>query len=138
MIIDEISTVQPYMLAYLNIRMQELFDNDKPFGGRMVILFGDFHQKPPTAGGIRYSTRSCNATYRSEGKPLLSKSADKLGLAQMGGYLFSKFRYIKLTTQHRSGDPKHMAVINKMSDTGIVTVEDLKNTYKKLSCRGSG
>ena len=45
-----------------------------------------------------------------KGKPLTLKSAEKLGLAQMGGYLFSKFRYIKLTSQHRSGDPKHMAV----------------------------
>ena len=66
-------------------------------------------------------------------KPLTSKSADKLSLAQMGGYLFTKFRYIKLTTQHRSGDQKHTDVINKMSDTGMLTVEDLKNTYKKLS-----
>ena len=50
-VIDEISTVQPYMLAYLNDRMQEMFQvSDKPFGGRMVILVGDFQQKPPTAG----------------------------------------------------------------------------------------
>ena len=36
-IIDEVSTIQPYMLAYLSIRM--------------VILLGDFDQKSPTAGG---------------------------------------------------------------------------------------
>jgi len=130
-IIDEISTVQPYMLAYLNARMQELFNNNKPFGGRMVILFGDFDQKPPTAGDTFPGVVMQHI--EAKGKPLTSKSADKLSLAQMGGYLFTKFRYIKLTTQHRSGDQKHTDVINKMSDTGMLTVEDLKNTYKKLS-----
>ena len=133
-VIDEVSTVQPYMLAYLNIRMQELFGNSKLFGGRMVILLGDFQQKPPTAGGKGNSLPGVVMKHiEEEGQPLTLKSAEKLGLAQTGGYLFSKFRYIKLTSQHRSGDPKHMAVLNKMSETGIVTVEDLKSTYKKLS-----
>jgi len=133
-VIDEISTVQPYMLAYLNIRMQELFGSDKPFGGRMVILLGDFQQKPPTAGGDAGTLPGCIMSYIEEkGKPMTLKSAEKLGLAQTGGYLFSKFRYIKLTSQHRSGDPKHMALLDKMSSTGVITVEDLKNTYKKLS-----
>ena len=134
-IVDEISTVQPYMLAYLNIRMQQLFENDKPFGGRMVILLGDFDQKPPTSGGkgntlpgsvMQYFEQKC--------EPLNWKSAEKLGLSQMGGYLFTKFRHIKLTSQHRSGDPEHMAVINKMSRTGVgPTIRELKSTYKKLS-----
>ena len=134
-IIDEVSTIQPYMLAYLSIRMQELFDNDKPFGGRMVILLGDFDQKPPTAGGKSGTLPGVVMKYiEEEGTPLTSKSAEMLGLAQIGGFLFSKFRYIELITQHRSGDPKHMAVIDKMSKTGVgPTVEDLKNTYKKLS-----
>jgi len=133
-VIDEVSTVQPYMLAYLNIRMQELFGNDKLFGGRMVILLGDFQQKPPTAGGKGNSLPGVVMKHiEEEGKPLTLKSAEKLGLAETGGYLFSKFRYIKLTSQHRSGDPKHMAVLNKMSETGVVIVKDLKNTYKKLS-----
>ena len=134
-IVDEISTVQPYMLAYLNIRMQQLFENDKPFGGRMVILLGDFDQKPPTSGGkgntlpgsvMQYFEQKC--------EPLTWKSAEKLGLSQMGGYLFTKFRHIKLTSQHRSGDPEHMTVINKMSRTGVgPTIRELKSTYKKLS-----
>ena len=134
-IIDEVSTIQPYMLAYLSIRMQELFENDKPFGGRMVILLGDFDQKPPTAGGKSGTLPGVVMKYiEEEGAPPTSKSAEMLGLAQMGGFLFTKFRYIELTTQHRSGDPKHMALINKMSKTGVgPTVQDLKSTYKKLS-----
>ena len=131
-IIDEISTVQPYMLAYLNIRMQTLFNNNKqPFGGRMVILLGDFQQKPPTSG---ISLPGIVMKYIEEkGESLNSNGTRDLNLSEMGGALFSKFRYIKLTTQHRSGDPKHMAVINKMSNTGVITVEDLKDNYKALS-----
>ena len=129
-VIDEISTVQPYMLAYLNLRMQQMFGNDKPFGGRMIILLGDFEQKPPTSGSNLPAVVMQHI--EEKGKPLTSKSVDKLSLAKMGGYLFTKFRYIKLTSQHRSGDPKHTAVIDKMSDTGKISIGDLK-TYKKLS-----
>ena len=133
-VIDEVSTLQPYMLAYLNDRLQEMFQVfDKPFGGRMVILVGDFQQKPPTAGGKGNTLPGSMMKYIEEkGKPLTEKNASELGPTQLGGYLFSKFRYIKLTHQHRSDDPKHKAVLNKMSETGIVTVKDLKN-YKKLS-----
>ena len=101
--------------------MQELFENDKPFGGRMVILLGDFDQKPPTAGGKSGTLPGVVMKYiEEEGAPPTSKSAEMLGLAQMGGFLFTKFRYIELTTQHRSGDPKHMALINKMSKKVLV------------------
>ena len=33
-IIDEISTVKPYMLSYLNARLQKACGPDKPFGGQ--------------------------------------------------------------------------------------------------------
>jgi len=133
-VIDEVSTVQPYMLAYLNVRMQTLFGNDKLFGGCMVILLGDFEQKPPTAGGQSGTLPgSVMRHIEEEGEPLDWRSG-QLSLTQMGGYLFTRFRYVKLTSQHRSGDPKHMAVINKMSDAGAgPAVQELKDTYKELS-----
>jgi len=130
-VIDEISTVQPYMLAYLNHRMQEMFQvSDKPFGGRMVILVGDFQQKPPTAGDSLPG--SVMKYVEKRGMHLTRDKATQLGPTQMGGFLFSKFRCVELTSQHRSEDPKHTAVLNKMSNTGCITVNDLK-TYKKLS-----
>ena len=134
-VVDEVSTLQPYMLTTLNARLQEMYGNDKLFGGRMVIIVGDFDQKPPTAGGKGNTLPGTVMKYIEEkGKPMTWKAAERLGPNQMGGFLFSKFRYIKLTSQHRSGDPKHMAVINKMSRTGIgPTVEVMKQNYKKLS-----
>ena len=57
----------------------------------------------------------------------------KLSPAHMGGWLLSRARYIKLTSQHRaSGDAAHTALLNKMSDTGHIGMEDLKH-YKQLS-----
>jgi len=135
-VIDEVSTIQPYMLAYLNDRMQEIFQVfDKPFGGRMVILLGDFQQKPPTSG---ISLPQSVMEYVKKGEsPTFADVKNKkqvLGPTKIGGYLFSKFRYIKLTSQHRSEDPTHMEVLNKMSETGVITVNDLK-TYDKLSSK---
>ena len=132
-VVDEVSTLQPYMLACLSARMQEMYKRyDKPFGGRMVILIGDFQQKPPTAGGIANTLPgSVMEQIEKNGLPPTEKEARRLGPAQIGGYLFSKFRHIKLTCQHRSEDPAHMKVIEKMSKTGIITPGDLKN-YKKL------
>ena len=135
-VVDEVSTTQPYMLACLSARMQELFQVfDKPFGGRKVILVGDFDQKPPTAGGKGNTLPGIMMKYiEEEGTiPGDTEEAEKLGLAGMGGYLFSTFRHIELTSQHRSGDPRHTSVINKMSRTGRVSVKDLKDNYKALS-----
>ena len=133
-VVDEVSTLQPYMVACLSARMQEMFKRyDKPFGGRMVIFIGDFQQKPPTAGGMANTLPgSVMEQMERNGLPPTEREARRLGPAQIGGYLFSKFRHIKLTRQHRSEDPTHMKVIEKMSKTGIITVGDLKN-YKKLS-----
>jgi len=132
-IVDEVSTLQPYMLAYLNDRMQEMFQNNKPFGGRMVILLGDFQQKPPTAGGKSNTLPgSVMSIIEKKGKPLTKALAEQYGPTQVGGYLFSRFRYIELTHQHRSDDPQHTSVLNKMSDSGSISVSDLR-VYKELS-----
>jgi len=50
-IIDEISMVKPWMLAYLDERLKEATQTyDKPFGGVAVIMLGDFDQQPPIGG----------------------------------------------------------------------------------------
>lgn len=46
-IIDEISMVRADLLDAINYRLQQVFKNTKPFGGRQIILVGDFYQLPP-------------------------------------------------------------------------------------------
>ena len=49
-VIDEISTVKPYMIGYLNARLQTAYASTAPFGGRAVVFLGDFDQLPPAGG----------------------------------------------------------------------------------------
>ncbi len=49
-IIDKISMVKPWMLAYLDARLKEVTGSSKPFGGIPVLMFGDFDQQPPIGG----------------------------------------------------------------------------------------
>ena len=49
-IIDEISFVKADMLYMLSLKLQELKDNKKPFGGVAIFAFGDIFQLQPVAG----------------------------------------------------------------------------------------
>ena len=47
-IIDEISTIQAYMLGYINVHLQEGTQKyNAPFGGIALVMIGDFDQLPP-------------------------------------------------------------------------------------------
>ena len=50
MIIDEISMVKSEMLYQLDFRLQEITQNNKPFGGISLFVFGDFMQLRPVQG----------------------------------------------------------------------------------------
>ena len=46
-IIEEVSTFSPEMLCHLDIRLRQLTKVDKPFGGLIVLMVGDFGQLGP-------------------------------------------------------------------------------------------
>ena len=47
LIIEEISMVENQFLERMNYVLQAIVGSDAPFGGKQVILLGDFHQLPP-------------------------------------------------------------------------------------------
>ena len=49
--IDEVSMVGSTLSEYANIRLQEIFDCKKQFGGKHVIAIGDFYQMEPVMDG---------------------------------------------------------------------------------------
>ncbi|MDR0423028.1 MAG: AAA family ATPase [Rickettsiales bacterium] len=57
--IDEISMITPEVFDLLNNILKELRDNDKPFGGLQIILFGDFLQLPPVNKDYTRDTYFC-------------------------------------------------------------------------------
>ena len=50
LIIDEISAVSSQLFNYVDRRFRNLYNNDEPFGGLPVFIFGDFFQLPPPGG----------------------------------------------------------------------------------------
>lgn len=47
--IDEVYVLSPSFLQFINIALQKIFGNSKPFGNISVILSGDISQLPPVA-----------------------------------------------------------------------------------------
>ncbi|CAG8690619.1 9574_t:CDS:2, partial [Scutellospora calospora] len=58
LIIDEKSMIGRRMLALINLRLRQAFPehNNTPFGGRSIILVGDFGQLPPVLDHPMYTT----------------------------------------------------------------------------------
>jgi ATP-dependent DNA helicase PIF1 len=51
LIIDEISMTGATLLYYLHRRLQNVFENDRPFGGIPVLACGDLYQLKPVSDG---------------------------------------------------------------------------------------
>jgi hypothetical protein len=126
-VVDEISTVKPYMLAYLSARLIELLpESGKDFGGLAVILCGDFDQLPPVgsdnlaAATMKYEERQDGSIARWD------RSKYCVNVHNEGLRLMQKASCFQLTQQHRSKDPAHTEILNKMRTTGKVDIEDLK------------
>ena len=142
-IIDEISTVKPYMLGYLNARLQVACCNDKPFGGKAIVLLGDFDQLPP-AGGLsipqismiieeQKNASSIKRMMRRRRIPARSKKDLELtSITRQGVEQFTGAIHINLTEQHRSEDQEHTDLLGRMSAGETIGPEDLKD-YKTLS-----
>ena len=51
LMIDESTMLDKYLLEALNRTLQDLMENDQPFGGKIIILAGDFRQCLPVVPG---------------------------------------------------------------------------------------
>ena len=58
LIIDEVSMVSSLNLAYIHLRLQELFGGDEWFGGRNILFVGDLLQLPPVNGAPTFERLS--------------------------------------------------------------------------------
>ena len=63
-IMDEVSMIGSTLFNWVNMRMQQVFENNLPFGGVSVVLFGDFNQLHPVLDSWIFEDRVLNNQYR--------------------------------------------------------------------------
>jgi len=142
-IIDEISMVKPWMLAYIDGRMKEATQCNEPFGGKAVIMLGDFDQQPPVGGTTIPNLAMTLLEKKSKRKYFNQKQQSRQTkkkqfeveslLTRKGVDLFKTAGLLNLNIQHRCAeDVGHISLLNKMSTGSKITTSDLK-PYKTLS-----
>ncbi|KAF6745923.1 ATP-dependent DNA helicase PIF1 [Ephemerocybe angulata] len=99
-----------------------------PFGGLHMVLFGDFHQFPPVAGGAggkpgRQKKENTSALYCHQ------PSLDKERMA-LGREIFLQFeKVVILNEQKRSRDPEWTELLDRLR-VGECTAKDLDEVQK--------
>ena len=136
-VIDEISTVKPYMIGYLNARLQTAYTSTAAFGGRAVVFLGDFDQLPPAGGPSlpEVAMMVQREKYLGSGSGRMTynkKHFEITSLVRQGVDLFCKATHIRLNTQNRSEDEDHTELLQRMSRGERIGPDDLKD-YKTLS-----
>ena len=130
-IIDEISMISPKLLAALSerLRLSEsagTINATLPFGGRHVVLMGDFFQLPPVGNGIPSIFKAC--VDRAMGKKSISASNIH------GTALFQQFRRFNLTVQFRSKeDPEHTRRVARMRTSARPITDRFLKSLKMLT-----
>lgn len=110
LIIDEISMVGGKMFNFINLRLQQIYNNDLVFGGLPILVLGDSRQLPPAGDSYIFKTTDKCTNY-----------ADIVD-----DYLWSNFKYIELSEIMRQKDDKLFAeALNNMANE-TMTRDDVK------------
>ena len=157
-IIEEISNQAPWHLARLSRMCQEVVgDFNQPFGGVLVLMFGDLKQLGPVKAvnltcavmdvtlDLDLHTRVCKNKQDALGR-VSTKEGDRPEYEKyyvdhphyIGSQLMTQVRYFELTQQQRSEDDCHTAFVTSNSEGNRITVNDIKEKgYKILSKKDS-
>lgn len=126
-ILDEISTFSPLYLAIIDHRLREVTNQDRPFGGIMIWLVGDFMQSKAIRQKYFFTGMLEVATETEPASETAKLSRDfALGTTSRKGiHLFSDFRCHKLTSHNRIKDSALCSLIDRMHNGQSMEVEDL-------------
>ena len=108
-IIDEISMVGAKVFNQIDKRLRQIFKNNIPFGGVSILVFGDFIQLRPVGDSYIFQNDSSN-NYSD----------------LTGSYLWSLFKYYKLTQIMRQKDDLQFAEALNGIGYGNMTLEQIK------------
>jgi ATP-dependent DNA helicase PIF1 len=131
LMIEEISMVENQTLERMNLVMQAILKDARPFGGKQIILTGDFHQLPPVK-----PFHSCLRCGRFLSKPPAHICKDcPAGNAEVVFYDQDKWAFkaaawkdlklknIRLKQVHRQKGTRFQDILNKIRN-GLLLSED--------------
>ena len=102
LLVDEVSFIDPVTYERLDVRLRQLRQQPNlPFGGLLVVFFGDFHQLDPCFYG---NLASAVVDVLEDAPPAKNNHAEEIRTAANS---FAKAEKHELTKQHRSSDPVH-------------------------------
>ena len=107
-IVDEISMIPHRVLVDLDQKLRRLMSSEEPFGGKCILLGGDFLQCK--AINVRQLPSLCLD---------ILNGIDNIEPAKNGARLFLKFKRRKLTTQHR--------ITDEIYNSHLMTLRNLKS-----------
>lgn len=103
-VIDEVSMVRADLMEAINKKLQLARDNDEPFGGVQMVLFGDLYQLPPvvTDGELqRFFDHNYGGIYFFNSPTLQKLDYEKFELNKI--YRQKDKKFIELLNQIRLG-----------------------------------
>ena len=116
-VIDEISMVRADLLDVVDKTLRVNLDADKPFGGRKLLLVGDFLQLPPIV--------------EEADAPILEHRGYEFTHAFGARCLFAQqLKLIELSTVYRQSDPEFLDLLHNVRNG-----ERLKDTIRRLNLR---
>ena len=119
-VIDEISMVSSLNLAYVHMRLEELFSENEWFGSRNMLFVGDLLQLPPVAGSPVFEKVST--------KSLLNQ----LGCAASANIWRDCVTYDELTINERQkNDPQFSSMLDSVR-RGCPTEETVRNLRDRV------
>jgi hypothetical protein len=132
LLVDEASMITPVTLARIDLRMRQCFDPDLPFGGKHILLCGDFWQFPPVSFLPKPALYQ-SAVVVSTNKRIPNESY------RAGANLFTQFRlfvlndqqrctpdYAKFLKPHRDMKVKYPITRDWLRKLKVLSAEDLK------------
>lgn len=118
-ILDEVSMISSRIFLWIDQRLQDIFEADVPFGGRHIIILGDFWQLPPVHDYPIYN---------------LFKNDPMKRLRCLDIWHLFKMHYLKTTMRQRD-DASFAVALNYMA-RGTMTSADIDlfitRTFKEL------
>ena len=110
LVIDEVSMVRPDVMDFIDVKLQGYRENNQPFGGVQIIMFGDLFQLPPVV--------------KASDKNFLHEWYDGHNFFNANVFKHLPFKVVELTHVFRQTDQSFVNLLNHIREYKI-TPEDI-------------